>query len=175
MNRNLGLLLTIAFSLALSACASSKKVEPDTDTTTGDPSAPIDTSSATLYGTGLTKDELVGLGIYGDPLDEKVMYFEYNSSVIDRRSEVIASAHARELAARGGAAVNLAGHADERGTRGYNLALGERRAQAVENLMNSVGTGGSNLQTISYGEERPAVQGHNDAAWAKNRRVEISY
>jgi peptidoglycan-associated lipoprotein len=174
MNRNLGLLLTVALSLALSACASSKKTE-DTATDTGDTSAPIQTAEPTVGTTGLTRQQLSDLGIYGDPLDEKVVYFEYNSSVIDRRSEVIASAHARELAARGGAAVNLAGHADERGTRGYNLALGERRAQAVENLMNSVGTGGSNVQTISYGEERPVEQGHNEAAWAKNRRVEISY
>ena len=175
MNRNLGLILTVALTLALSACASSKKKDVETTTSGGDTSAPIDRGSPTIGTTGLTRDELNALGIYGNPLDEKVIYFEYNSTAIDRRSEVIATAHARELASRGGAQVNLAGHADERGTRDYNLALGERRAQAVSNLMNSIGTGGSTLQTISYGEERPVENAHTESAWRANRRVELAY
>jgi len=173
MNRKLGLILTLAISLALSACQSNPKDEEVVVDTGGDTSTPVNTEDMNAWGTGLSKSQLADLGIYGNPLDEKVVYFEYNSSAIDRRSEVIATAHARELASRGGSQVNLAGHADERGTRDYNLALGERRAQAVENLMNSVGTGGSDLRTISYGEERPVETAHNEAAWRANRRVEI--
>lgn len=178
MNRNLGLILTVALSLALSACASSKKKDSDTDTSSnsdGDTSTAISTEDTNAFGSGLSVSELAQLGIYGNPLDETVILFEYNSTAIDRRSEVIASAHARELASRGGVQVNLAGHADERGTRDFNLALGERRAQAVSNLMSSVGTGGSTLKTISYGEERPVENAHNESAWRANRRVEISY
>ena len=99
------------------------------------------------------------------------MYFEYNSSSIDERSRIIVGAHARAV---GGASVSLAGHADERGTRDFNLALGERRAQTVADLMSAEGASGS-IQTISYGEERPVDPAHTDFAWKQNRRVEISY
>lgn len=128
-----------------------------------------------MYGTGLSASQLAALGIMGNPLDYKTLYFEYNSSAIDRKSDVIARAHARALASRGGARVNLEGHADERGTRDYNLALGERRSQAVAQLMSAEGAGNSSFQTISYGEERPVDASHNEAAWQKNRRVEIAY
>lgn len=173
MNRKLGLILTIVLGLTLSACGSTKK---DTGPVTeSEPVAQQEDMSRNMYGTGLSAEELASLGIMGNPLDYKTVYFEYNSSAIDRRSEVIASAHAREVARRGGAKVGLAGHCDERGTRDYNLALGERRSKAVANLMSSVGVGGSTLQTSSYGEEQPVDPGHNEAAWKKNRRVEITY
>ena len=74
-----------------------------------------------------------------------------------------------------GAAVTLEGHTDERGTREYNLALGERRAVATRQFMSLLGASGQQLKTISYGEERPVALGHNEEAWAQNRRVEIIY
>ena len=92
---------------------------------------------------------------------------------MDEKSKVIASAHARYLRARGNVRVTLEGHADERGTRDYNLALGERRAQTVSRLMKADGAG--SINTISYGEERPVSTAHNDSAWSQNRRVVISY
>ena len=103
------------------------------------------------------------------------MYFEYNSTSIDERSRIIIGAHARHLASIGGSRVTLEGHADERGTRDYNLALGERRGQAVAQLLGTEGAGNSSVQTISYGEERPANTAHNEAAWQENRRVQIAY
>ena len=117
---------------------------------------------------------LQALGIYGDPRDEKVVYFEYNSSAIDTRSTVILGAHARYLRQTPGTRVSLEGHADERGTRDYNLALGERRANQVAGVLSTEGAQ-SNNQTISYGEERPVDTAHTEASWAKNRRVEIKY
>ncbi|RBP53218.1 peptidoglycan-associated lipoprotein Pal [Arenicella xantha] len=173
MNRKLGLLLTIVLALTVSACGNKKDSGAVSDTTT---TAPVseDTSNQTLFNTGLTAQELRDLGIEGDPLNYKVLYFEYNSSAIDRRSTVIAKRHAQYLGANGGARVTLEGHADERGTRDYNLALGERRAQAVAEFMNSEGAQ-STIQTISYGEERPADPAHTEAAWQQNRRVEIKY
>lgn len=171
MNRKLHLTLLVVLGLTLTACAG-KKEQVVVDDPVPDTTPQVDNNA---YGTGMTLAELQALGINGNPLDYTTVYFEYNSSAIDKRSEVIAKAHARELARRGGAQTNLEGHADERGTRDYNLALGERRAQAVSGLMSETGTGGSDIQTISYGEERPVDSAHNEAAWQKNRRVEISY
>ena len=73
------------------------------------------------------------------------------------------------------ATITLEGHADERGSREYNLALGERRAQSVKQQMMLLGASGSQIRIVSYGEERPAVDGHDDYSWQQNRRVEILY
>jgi peptidoglycan-associated lipoprotein len=85
------------------------------------------------------------------------------------------AAHAKYLASRGGMKVRLEGHTDERGSREYNIGLGERRAQAVRRALLLQGASESQLSTVSYGEERPAAAGSDEAAWAKNRRVEIVY
>jgi len=172
MNRKLGLAMTIVIALTLSAC-SKKPVDNEVPVSTGEQTA-VDSSSQALYGTGLTAEELSRLGINGDPLQYTVLYFEYNSSAIDERSKIIATRHAEHLGSNGGARVTLEGHADERGTRDFNLALGERRAQTVSQLMSSAGAN-SSIQTISYGEERPVDTAHNDEAWKANRRVEIKY
>ena len=153
MNRKLSLLLVLAASLTLSACGSNKNA----------------------YGTGYSKEYLESLGIVGNPLNYKTVYFEYNSSQIDDRSRIIATAHAKNVAKKNGKTVGLEGHADERGSREYNLALGERRADAVSGLMQSVGLGGNGTNTVSYGEERPVADGSNEEAWQQNRRVEIDY
>ena len=84
-------------------------------------------------------------------------------------------AHAHYLAANAGATVTLEGHADERGSREYNIGLGERRAVGVRQLMSLLGASGSQIRTVSYGEERPAVDGHSESIWSANRRVEIIY
>ena len=177
MNRKIGLLATVLMGLFLTACASKDKDQGAVDQTPTQVAPAVDPNANNAFGTGLSAQDLARLGINGDPLNYTTVYFEYNSSNIDQRSEVIALAHARHLAKRGGANVTLEGHADERGTRDYNLALGERRSQAVASLMNSNpgGTGGSNINPVSYGEERPANPAHNEAAWQANRRVEIAY
>lgn len=180
MNRKLSLVLIMALGLTLTACAGNKKgqgtIGGGATTTTASNGTGI-SGDRNPYGLnlGYTVEELAQYGITGNPLDYKVMYFQYNSTSIDKRSEIIATAHARNLAQKGGARVSLEGHADERGTRDYNLALGERRGQAVAQLMSAVGAGNSTVQTISYGEERPANTAHNEAAWQQNRRVEIAY
>lgn len=176
MNRKTSLLLVVLMGLTLSACGGKKVAQEQAPTT---PSAPPVANNngdeANAWGTGLSKRELSDLGITQDPLNYNVVYFAYNSSAVDRRSDIIISAHARNLGKRGGGRVVLEGHADERGTRDYNLALGERRANQVANLMRAVGAGNSSMQAISYGEERPVNEAHNEEAWAQNRRVKISY
>jgi peptidoglycan-associated lipoprotein len=87
----------------------------------------------------------------------------------------VVAAHAKYLAAHSGTRVRLEGHTDERGSREYNIGLGERRAQSVRRALLLQGAADAQISTVSYGEERPAAPGHDEAAWAKNRRVEIMY
>ena len=108
-------------------------------------------------------------------LNSRVIYFEYDSSALTLESEAVVQAHAQYLASAQGVGLILEGHADERGTREYNLALGEDRANSVANLMQALGVSASRIQTISYGEERPVSLGSDESAWSLNRRVEILY
>jgi len=85
------------------------------------------------------------------------------------------ASHAKFLAGHSGTRVRLEGHTDERGSREYNIGLGERRAQAVRRALLLQGASDAQISTVSYGEERPAVSGHDETSWAKNRRVEIVY
>ena len=96
--------------------------------------------------------------------------FGLNSSVINAQAQGTIKRWAEWMNAYGQIVVIIEGHADERGTREYNLALGERRATAVKNFMISMGVDASRIATISFGKERPVVEGHTEAAWAQNRR-----
>lgn len=172
------IIIILLLSLVLTACATGKGSRSGdasdgsgSDSGSGDSSAGISDGSLNAFGTGYSADQLRALGIEGNPLNYKTVYFQYNSTAVDERSRIIIGAHARAV---GGASMNLSGHADERGTRDFNLALGERRAQTVADLMSAEGARGG-IQTISYGEERPADSSHNESAWQQNRRVEISY
>lgn len=104
-----------------------------------------------------------------------VFYFDFDQSVVRQEGFADLEAHARYLAQNPSASVRLEGHADERGTREYNIALGERRAQAVERLLVVNGAAAGQVETVSYGEEKPAVLGHDASSWSQNRRVELKY
>ena len=109
-----------------------------------------------------------------DPISTRVFYFDFDSDRV--RGEYMASvkAHA-EYASRNGSRLRLEGHTDERGTREYNVGLGERRAQAVQRMLAAQGVNSANLRLLSFGEERPQELGHDESAWSRNRRVEIIY
>ncbi|MDZ7663453.1 peptidoglycan-associated lipoprotein Pal [Thiohalophilus sp.] len=109
------------------------------------------------------------------PLSKRVLYFDFDSSKITDEQREVIDAHAAFLSRNPDVDVVLEGHADERGTREYNLALGERRAQAVEQLLQVQGVSSEQIQVISFGEERPVALEHNESAWRLNRRVEILY
>jgi|SRR5690554_1649106 peptidoglycan-associated lipoprotein len=105
---------------------------------------------------------------------DTVIYFDFDQSTLKPESRSLLLAHAERL--RGASvSVRLEGHADERGSREYNMALGERRANSVRDFLVVQGVNASSLEVISYGEERPAVSGSGEASWAQNRRVEIKY
>lgn len=113
-----------------------------------------------------------------DPADElanRVVYFEFDRSDIPSEHLNTLDAHARYLVEHPNVKVRLEGHADERGSREYNIGLGDRRAQAVRRILLFQGVANDQVTTVSYGEERPAVDGHDNEAYAQNRRVEIVY
>lgn len=109
------------------------------------------------------------------PLSQRVLYFELDSSEIKEIDRDIITVHAEFLAANPEISIVLEGHADERGSREYNIALGEKRAKAVKRIMTLQGVTDKQIQVISFGEERPVALGHDEAAWNLNRRVEILY
>jgi peptidoglycan-associated lipoprotein len=109
------------------------------------------------------------------PLYKRVIYFQYDSSEVQPEYLYVVNNHANYLASNPSKSLVLEGHADERGSPEYNIALGEQRAKAVAKLMQLQGVAENQIQVVSYGEEKPAVQGHDDSAWQQNRRVEISY
>lgn len=108
-------------------------------------------------------------------LDRKVYYFEYDSSAINDNYKRALRAHANYLKSHAGSKMRVEGHTDERGSTEYNIALGERRAQAVARYMESQGAPKSSIVVVSYGREKPAVQGHDDSAWKFNRRAVLVY
>lgn len=108
-------------------------------------------------------------------LADRTIYFEFDSSSVQEKFMDTIRRHAAYLAEYSDVDVRLEGHTDERGSREYNVGLGSRRADAVSRLLQAYGASNGQIETVSYGEEVPAVEGHNEEAWAKNRRVEIVY
>ena len=121
-------------------------------------------------------------GFQGHPLDnpegllaQRIIYFDFDSARVRSEDRAVVEAHAEYLAAHPNATVTLEGHADERGSREYNIGLGERRASAVRHLLTLLGASDGQVRTGSYGEEQPVVLGHDETAWGQNRRVELNY
>lgn len=108
-------------------------------------------------------------------LSKRVIYFDFDQSTIRSEFRDVLRAHGRFLSSNSNYSVTLEGHADERGTREYNLALGERRSGAVANVLDAEGASNTQLESVSYGEERPLCTASNESCWQRNRRVEISY
>ncbi len=105
----------------------------------------------------------------------RTFYFEFDQSIVPPDSHMPLKAHAAFLSANPASQIVLNGYADERGTKEYNLALGERRAKAIERFLVVNGAGTSQIEVVSFGEEFPVDYGHNEEAWSKNRRVVLEY
>ncbi len=177
MRKGLNSVLLLIFSVAfLAACEGTTGTTKDDSTVTSSGSGSSSSGSASTSATGS------GSAWAGHPLDDpnsllakRTVYFDFDESVILDQDRPILDAHAQYLSQNLGAAVTLEGHTDERGTREYNLALGERRAISVRQFMSLLGASSQQLRTVSYGEEQPVALEHNEEAWAQNRRVEIIY
>jgi peptidoglycan-associated lipoprotein len=108
-------------------------------------------------------------------LAKRSVFFDYDSNVVKDQYKPLVSAHAKYLGQNKGKHVTIQGNTDERGSREYNLALGQRRADAVKQGMTLLGVPASQIETVSFGEEKPRAQGESEQAWAENRRADIVY
>ncbi len=149
--------------------------QSSTDTGTGAEAHGINQGSqvtgSAMTGTQMSPEEAKMKSL----LAKRTVYFDFDRAEIKPEAREIIEAHAKQLAANPNMRVVLEGHCDERGTREYNLGLGERRARAVQRVMSLMGVSNRQLELVSYGEERPAAMGHDESAWSLNRRVEFVY
>ena len=169
MNTTTRLLLVALLATGVVACA--KKTRPVMPDDGGRADAPMTDT------TPVPED-----GMYGpDDLDsdsclrQRVVYFDYDQADVRGEAAAILACHAKYLKDRPSAMVTLGGHADERGSREYNLGLGERRGNAVNSALQAQGGSASQLNVVSYGEEQGTCSDTSEDCWAKNRRVEIAY
>lgn len=179
--------LLLSCVLALGGCSSSTNPQ-------GEPGYLSEDASVGSYGMGADAPVALaddGALLIGDPYAEaqaaqypagpqvlrenNTIYFTYDSEQIQDQYVSVMQAHAQYLRDNPDSRIIIEGHTDERGTPEYNIALGERRARSVARYMQNLGVDVIQLSIVSYGEEKPAVPGHNEAAWSKNRRAVINY
>jgi len=174
--------LALALAAALAGCASGVKLDdvpvedkqgtsvgPGTGGTTTGPST-ADTSRVAPVDAGRG-----ALDAAGPANVARIIYFDYDSNTIKPEFQNLIEAHARFLKANGNRHVVIEGHTDERGGREYNLALGQRRSEAVRRALELLGVKDSQVEAVSFGKEKPAVPGSDESAFAQNRRAEIAY
>lgn len=178
MRRSLPVILA-AVALMLAACAH-RPVESAAGSQTAIPAGGSGAESAGAEGTSSSESEgangatAAAVAAVERSL-QRTIHFAFDSSVINADGTAIVAANAKFLSAHPSVRVRLEGNTDERGSPEYNIGLGWRRAEAVRQAMLLQGVSGSQLTMVSYGAERPIDPGHNEAAWAKNRRVDIVY
>jgi len=153
----------------LAACSTT----PDTDTTESTPAEDTTTVVETVTEPEISAEEQMRLESE-QMRQERTIYFDFDDSTVQQQYLAVLELHAKFLV-ESGATVTLEGHADERGTQAYNLALGERRGNAVSTYLMNYGLSKGQINVVSYGEERPADSGHSEGSWEKNRRVELVY
>ncbi|AKJ95737.1 MULTISPECIES: peptidoglycan-associated lipoprotein Pal [Thioalkalivibrio] len=180
MNNLFRLALAAVVIAALSACATPTRDAEDAERAAEREAAAeqarAEREAAEARGLGRDRDfDAAALDDPESPLAERLVYFEFDRDEVKSEYMPMLEAHAAYLSQNSGARLRLEGHTDERGTREYNLALGERRAQSVRRVLNLNGASDDQLEVISYGEEMPVAFQQNEEAWAKNRRVELVY
>jgi len=180
-------MFVLVMALLISGCTTG--VQPDTEAGVdagaegGEPGTGATVGTIGEGGT-LTGSALEGLTISyeknaindpGNVLSIKTIYFDYDSSELSDDDVEVIKHHGKYLALNSDVAMRLEGHTDERGTREYNIALADRRAQSIKKLLLFQGASSSQITIISYGEEKPAALGHDEDAWKLNRRAELVY
>jgi peptidoglycan-associated lipoprotein len=177
MGKILSVMLLVTV-MALGACAHKPPKDTGTAASSQVPAAGAEANGAGGNGAAGANAAAGGVDVAGPTegiLAQRMIYFGFDSSELNPEGTALVSAHAHYLVAHSNLHVRLEGNTDERGSREYNIGLGERRAQAVRRAMLLQGVAETQLSTVSYGAERPAVEGHDEAAWSKNRRVMINY
>ncbi len=170
---------------ALAGCSSTPTTEaPVDDRGAGAGSAAPGSSGAQTGGAGGggVTGSATGSGLGGNPLrdpnnvlSKRSVYFDYDSFVVKEEYRPLVEAHARYLQQNRNARMTVQGNTDERGSREYNIALGQKRADSVKRMMTLLGATENQIETVSFGKEKPRNQGHDESAWAENRRDDILY
>ncbi|WP_369943623.1 peptidoglycan-associated lipoprotein Pal [Xanthomonas medicagonis] len=169
MNKTTRVLLVSLLSVAaLAGCTKKVKEVPQTDTTSTTGNTPsTGPSTSGLYGPGDLDTDAC--------LRQRVVYFDLDQDSLKPEFQAIMACHAKYLRDRPSSRITLQGNADERGSREYNMGLGERRGNAVSSALQAAGGSAAQLTVVSYGEERPVCTESNESCWSQNRRVEIVY
>ena len=171
--KNVALYLAVAAIAAGCASKETKTEAPVTDRTASTtPSSTPRPSTTPTPQTPVTGNPL------RDPsniLSKRSVFFDYDSNAVKDEYKGLVQAHSRYMGDKRDTRVRIEGNADERGSREYNLALGQRRAESVKKMMSVLGVPDARIETTSYGEEKPMSQGHDEQAWSQNRRADIKY
>jgi peptidoglycan-associated lipoprotein len=173
--------LVIALTALMAGCGSSVKLDKvPVEDKTGTAVQSTAGGAADGNTVGKSKVESVDLSrsnqdVAGPNGVARLVYFDYDSYVVKPEFQSLLEAHARFLKANAARKIVIEGHTDERGGREYNLALGQKRSEAVRRALALLGVGDSQVEAVSFGKEKPADPGHDEAAMAKNRRAEIVY
>jgi peptidoglycan-associated lipoprotein len=174
--KNVALYLAAA-ALAIAGCAKEEKPAEVTQSTqgTGTTTKPGSTNIAKPAVTDRTTGTEGGDWKSNPTLAKRSVYFDYDSNAVKDEYQSVVQNHSRYLAPKRDMRIRIEGNTDERGSREYNLALGQRRAEAVKKVMTVLGVQDGRIETVSYGEEKPQSPGHDEQAWAQNRRADIKY
>ena len=172
--KNVALYLAIA---AIAAGCASKETKTDAPVTDRSAGVSQPSRSASSSTTPSQQPSIAGNPLR-DPsniLSKRSVFFDYDSNAVKDEYRGLVQAHSRYLGDKRDSRVRIEGNCDERGSREYNLALGQRRAESVKKMMTVLGVQDGRIETISYGEEKPMSAGHDEQAWSQNRRADIKY
>ena len=170
--------ILVAVSVSVLAGCSSTGGSKNTDVQIEDRSGSASGSDSGATTSGVQGYGGLGAQSLGDPnspLSQRVIYFAYDSSKVEDEDRDLVAAHAAYLSANSDVKVSVEGHTDERGSREYNIALGDGRSQALRRMLEFHGVASGQITTVSFGEEKTAAQGHDETAYSLNRRVELVY
>ena len=161
-------------AIAATACSTTEVKKADAAPA---PAAPSSTAPASPRASAVAPSA-VAANPLKDPaniLSKRSVYFGFDDSTVRAEDQKLLQAHGKHLADNRALKLRIEGHCDERGSREYNLALGQRRAQSAKNVLKVLGVDDGRVETTSYGEDKPADPGHDEAAWARNRRADLKY
>jgi peptidoglycan-associated lipoprotein len=170
-------LCLVATALAAGCASNDKKDAPIAERSSTAVPSTTSPSSGMSQTTPSTSPVIAGnpLRDPNSPLSKRSVYFDFDSNAVKDEYRGLVQAHSRYLTDKRDSRIRIEGNCDERGSREYNLALGQRRAESVKKVMTVLGVGDGRIETISYGEEKPASNGHDESAWSQNRRADIRY
>ena len=167
--------ITLVAAAALAACSSTPLDTPKAPVATATVAPPVNTNGPSTAQSTVATVTL-------DPLDDpkgslaaRSVFFAYDNFAVDSKYQPLVQAHGQFLQTHPQVQIRVEGNTDERGSREYNLALGDKRAQVVAKQLELMGAKPAQIEPVSYGEERPKAEGHDEAAWAENRRADIRY